>query len=64
MANYLRPRRGRRATAIKQNIILKRGELFMEYPEAGPGTGTGKIKMGDGVTEYADLPYFFDNEDK
>ena len=60
MANYLRPRRGRRRTAIKQNLILKRGELFMEYPEAGPGTGAGKIMIGDGVTEYGALPYFLD----
>ena len=57
MASYLRPRRGKKSTAISQNIILKRGEIFFEVPDDGVGTGPAKMKMGDGVTPYADLPY-------
>ena len=32
MASYLRPRRGKEATAKSQNIVLKRGEVFFETP--------------------------------
>lgn len=60
MANYLRPRRGKRATAESQNIILKKGEIFFEAPDAGVGKGAGRIKIGDGVTAYTSLPYFYD----
>jgi hypothetical protein len=60
MANYLRPRRGKAATAKSQNIILKRGEVFFEVPTGGVGTGVGKIKMGDGTTAYSSLPYFME----
>ena len=60
MANYLRPRRGRRSTAESQNIILKKGEIFFEAPETGVGKGAGRIKIGDGVTAYTSLPYFYD----
>ena len=60
MANYLKPKRGRRSTAEEQNFILKRGEIFFECPETGQGTGTGRIKVGDGTTAYTSLPYFLD----
>lgn len=58
MAIYFKPRRGKKATAISQNIILRSGEVFFEVPDTGVGTGKGKIKMGDGVTTYGNLPYF------
>lgn len=58
MASYLRPRRGKKATAESQNIVLKKGEVFFESPTAGTGKGIGKIKMGDGSTAYKNLPYF------
>lgn len=58
MASYLRPRRGKEATAKSQNIVLKRGEIFFETPAGGVGTGIGRLKMGDGSTSYASLPYF------
>lgn len=61
MASYLRPRRGKLATAKAQltaSAPLKRGEVFFEVPDTGVGTGTGKIKMGDGSTAYESLPYF------
>ena len=63
MASYLRPRRGKKATAVSQltaSAPLKRGEIFFEVPDTGVGTGIGKIKMGDGTTEYASLPYFLE----
>lgn len=40
-----------------KDIILQSGEFFIEYPDTGVGTGTCKIKIGDGVTTYASLPY-------
>ena len=66
MSSYLRPRRGKNATAISQlgsSAPLKRGEVFFEVPDAGVGTGLGKIKMGDGSTAYANLPYFLEQLD-
>lgn len=63
MASYLRPRRGKKATAVAQltaSAPLKRGEIFFEVPDTGVGTGKGKIKMGDGTTAYASLPYFME----
>lgn len=61
MASYLRPRRGKEATAISQSLVLKRGEIFFEVPATGVGTGSGRIKMGDGSTPYGSLPYFLDS---
>lgn len=66
MASYLRPRRGKKATAEAQltaSAPLKRGEVFFEVPDTGVGTGAGKIKMGDGSTAYSALPYFINNEE-
>ena len=63
MASFLRPRRGKRATAISQNIILKKGEVFFEVPDSGVGKGLGKIKIGDGTTGYNSLPYFLEPTD-
>ena len=63
MASYFRPRRGRKATALSQNFILKRGEVFFEVPEKGVGTGIGKIKMGNGSDRYSELPYFMEQKE-
>lgn len=43
-------------------VMLESGEIFFEYNENGPGAGNGKIKMGDGIHTYADLPYFLGDE--
>lgn len=56
------PRRADTATmqTFKAGIILSKGELFMEYPNSGPGTkGNYYFKVGDGKTPYKDLPYAF-----
>ena len=66
MSSYLRPRRGKKATAEAQltsSTPLKRGEIFFEVPTGGVGTGLGKIKMGDGATGYSSLPYFLEQLD-
>lgn len=66
MAKFFKPRRGNLAMAtslLKGENKLKAGEMFFECPESGIGTGTGKIKMGDGVSDYEDLPYFLDKPD-
>ena len=67
MAKFFKPRRGNLAMAtslLKGDNRLKAGEMFFECPDEGIGKGTGKIKMGDGVTDYEDLPYFLvQNED-
>ena len=66
MASYLRPRRGKKIAAETLDIVLRRGEVFFEIGNNGnPTTGTdaksfGKIKMGDGTTEYSNLGYFID----
>lgn len=40
------------------DMVLAKGELFLEIPEDGEGTGPGKMKMGDGTSPYSELPYF------
>ena len=57
------PRRGTRKSA-ENNLVgdnkLEEGEIFFEIPDTGAGTGKGKIKMGDGIHDYSDLPYFIE----
>ena len=55
-----RPHRGKRSTAISKDIMLKEGEVYFEVPESGIGSGAGKIIMGDGITQYKDLPAFLE----
>ena len=66
--NTFKPRRG--ATTIMNNgtsdqskIVLSAGEIFVEYPDGGVGTGLSKIKIGDGTTPYYQLPYAIDTTD-
>ena len=63
MASYLKPRRGTYSTAASKLTsssagVLKNGEIFFELNASGAGKGMGKIKMGDGSTNYSSLPYF------
>ena len=57
MAKYLRPRRGSKANAVAQKILLKKGEMFMEFPNSEIGKGPGRIIMGDGATSYQNMDY-------
>ena len=61
MADYFRPKRGKKSTAIQQRLVLKKGEMFVECPDSGMGTGLGRIKIGDGRSTYENLPYFVDS---
>lgn len=54
------PRRGRKSTMLssgKKDIVLKEGELFLEYSDTGISSGNCNIKIGDGTTTYENLPY-------
>lgn len=58
----LRPRRG---TKTEWNIInptLMEGEMGIEYPDSGIGTGLCKFKLGDGYKKWSELPYAFNAE--
>ena len=57
MAKYLRPRRGSQANAIAQKILLKKGEMFLEFPESEIGKGPGRLVIGDGATQYQNMDY-------
>ena len=66
MASYLRPRRGTYDQAkdtLKGDAVLKSGEIFFEYPDKGVGNGSGKIIMGDGVSDYENLEPFLSSSD-
>lgn len=56
----IRPRRGTAYEWSTVNPILDEGELGVEVPDSGIGTGLCKFKIGDGVTKWNDLPYAFD----
>ena len=59
MAAYAKilPRRGTNAQWKTMNPIPLEGELCIECPDTGIGTGRVNVKIGDGVTHYSDLPY-------
>ena len=59
MSKIFRPRRGKKTTmnGTKANTVLALGEMFVEMPDSGCGTGPCKIKLGDGVTTYNNLSY-------
>lgn len=56
----IRPRRGTLYEWSTQNPILWEGELAVEYPDTGLGTGLCKFKLGNGILPYNELPYAFD----
>lgn len=56
----IRPRRSTRSEWELINPILMDGELGIEVPDTGVGTGLCKFKIGDGNTSWTDLPYAFD----
>ena len=56
----LRPRRSTTTEWSVTNPVLLEGELGVEVPDTGVGTGLCKFKLGDGYTQWNDLPYEFD----
>jgi hypothetical protein len=56
------PRRGDSYSWLTVDPVLQSGELAIEYPSTGVGTGLCKFKIGDGSTQYSGLPYAFDGE--
>lgn len=53
----IRPRRGTASQWYQANTILAEGEIGVEYPDTGLGTGQVKMKIGDGSTAWNDLEY-------
>ena len=53
----IRPRSGTKAQWETANTILAEREIGYELPDGGVGTGVVKMKMGDGVTPWNELPY-------
>ena len=53
----IRPRRSTAEEWEYNNPILAEGEMGIEVPPTGVGTGIVQIKFGDGVTSWKDLPY-------
>ena len=56
----IRPRRSTLEEWNYHNPILAEGEMGVEVPNSGVGTGVVKVKFGDGVTAWKDLPYGID----
>lgn len=53
----IRPRSGTASQWSSANPVLKEREIGYEIPDGGVGTGKVKLKMGDGVTNWNNLPY-------
>ena len=53
----IRPRRGTASQWRTANTVLAEGEIGIEVPDGGVGKGLVKIKFGDGVTAWNNLPY-------
>ena len=58
--SLIRPRRGTLYEWSTVNPVLYQGELVVECPDSGIGTGLCKFKIGDGTHKYNELPYAFD----
>ena len=55
-----RPRRSTKAEWEQYNPILLEGEMGIEVPDTGVGTGLVKVKFGDGINRWNDLDYGID----
>lgn len=64
MGSYakIRPRSGTAYEWKTYNPVLDVREFVIETPDTGVGTGLIKVKIGDGIHHYNDLPYAFDAE--
>ena len=56
----IRPRRGTKYEWSSYDPVLSEGELAIEFPDTGIGSGLCKFKVGDGVTHWNQLKYAFD----
>ena len=56
----IRPRRGTAYMFAIKDPVLFEGEIALEYPDTGIGTGLCKFKVGDGTSKWSELPYAFD----
>ena len=56
----LRPARGNSTEWNTIDPILLEGELGVEFPDSGIGTGLCKFKLGDGHSKWSELSYAFD----
>ena len=56
----IRPRRSTRSEWEIIDPVLVEGELGIEFPDSGIGTGLCKFKIGNGILKWSDLPYAFD----
>lgn len=56
----IRPRRGTKTEWELANPVLLEGELGIESPDTGIGSGLCKFKLGDGQKKWKELPYAFD----
>jgi len=72
MKPVLKPRRGTSKIVSKKNFILEKGEMFFElmsqYDSISEAIQNGdnrfRIKIGDGISSYNNLPYVGDRNDK
>lgn len=65
MGKYLRPRRGNEDEALRHNIKLWNGEMFLEYPEGrGIGKSAGRIVIGNGNDTYTEKENVTDDPTK
>ena len=56
MSKIFKPRRILKSKAASLNPVLAAGEMIIEVPDTGVGTGPCIMKVGDGKTAYVDLP--------
>jgi hypothetical protein len=58
----IRPRRSTKTEWNEINPVLMEGELGIEFPDSGVGSGPCRFKIGDGNKSWSELPYAFDAE--
>jgi hypothetical protein len=56
----IRPRRGTKTEWNEIDPVLMEGELGIEFPDSGIGSGKCKFKIGDGTKKWSQLNYAFD----
>jgi len=72
MKPVLKPRRGTSKIVSKKNFLLEKGEIFFELlsqcdsisEAVKNGDNKFRMKVGDGINLYNDLPYVGDRNDK